>query len=118
MVTQSEMLRCLTALSLHFPQASRSPEELMIIARDWTEDLEGFSPQAVNQAVKLAIRELNFFPTTRQMIELCSRAQGDVDRLQARNALPAPEPKFEDVCELGKRRIAEIKARLEKVVTA
>lgn len=84
----------------------------MIIARDWTEDLERFSPQVVGQAVKLARRELDFFPTTRQMIELCTRAKGDFDRLQSRHALPAPDVAFDAVCETGLKRIAEIKAKL------
>lgn len=90
----------------------------MVIARDWTEDLESFSVQEVSQAVKLARRELDFFPTTRQMIELCARAKGDLDRWQARQALPAPEVSFDAVCDNGLKRIAEIRARLAGRMTA
>jgi acyl transferase domain-containing protein len=89
----------------------------MQLARDWQEDLMAFSPQVVSQAVKMARRELDYFPTTKQMIELCSRAKGELERWQQRNALPAPEQSFENVCERGLKRIAEIKARLAQRVT-
>ena len=118
MQTEAELLRSLTALNLHFPQGGRSPDELMQIARDWKEDLAQFTPQVVAQAVKLARRELDYFPSTRQMIELCARAKGELDRWQQRTALPAPEQSFESVCETGLKRIAEIKARLARAVTS
>ena len=113
------MLRSLTALNLHFPQGGRSPQELQQIAHDWMEDLQAFSPEVIAQAVKCARRELDFFPSTRQMIELCARAKGDLERWQQRQALPAPEQTFESVCENGLKRIAEIQARLKiAVITA
>ena len=88
------------------------------IAQDWMEDLAAYSPQVVAQAVKFARRELDFFPSTRQMIELCSRAKQELERWQQRTALPAPETTFESVCESGLKRIAEIKAKLASAVTA
>lgn len=102
----------LTSLNLHYPLAGRSPQELQSLARDWQEDLSQFPPHVVAQAAKLARRELDYFPSTRQMIELCARAQGELERWQQRNALPAPEPTFDSICETGLKRIAEIKARM------
>lgn len=118
MLTEAELLRSLTALNLHYPQAGRSPQELQSLAQDWQEDLAQFSPQVIAQAVKFARRELDYFPTTRQMIELCARAKGELERWQARQALPAPEMAFESVCETGLKRIAEIKAKLAGRMTA
>ena len=118
MLRETDLLRIVTALNLHFPQAGRSPQELQSLAQDWCEDLANFSPQVIAQAVKLARRELDFFPSTRQMIEFCGRAQGELDRWQARQALPAPEMAFDAVCETGLKRIAEIKARLAGGMTA
>lgn len=115
---ETELLRTLTALNLHFPQAGRTPDELMQLARDWAEDLSAFDARVLDQAVKMARRELEFFPSTRQMIELCSRAKGELDRWRERNALPAPEQNFEAICEIGLKRIAEIKANLAGRMTA
>lgn len=90
----------------------------MQLARDWAEDLAAFSPQTVAQAVKIARRELEYFPSTKQMLDLCARAEGELERWRQRQALPAPEQSFDKVCELGLKRIAEIKERIAKRVTA
>ena len=90
----------------------------MQLARDWSEDLAEFDGRVLEQAVKLARRELDFFPSTRQMIDFCARAKGELERWQQRTALPAPEQSFDAVCETGLKRIAEIKARIARGMTA
>lgn len=82
------------------------------------EDLAAFSPQVIAQAVKSARRELDFFPTTRQMIELCSRAKGELERWQQR-ALPEPEVMEKpEISDATRDLIARTKAKLAARMTA
>ena len=46
------MLRILTALNLHFPQAGRSPEEMLSLAEDWAEDFAAFPMPVMEQGGK------------------------------------------------------------------
>ena len=90
----------------------------MQIARDWTEDMAAYTPQEVEQAVKWARRELDWFPSTKQMIELCARARGDMDRWQQR-ALPEPEVMEKpEISDATRDLIARTKAKLAARMTA
>ena len=78
------MLPLLVNLSIHYPKAGRTPAQLQILAEDWAEDLAGFSPDIVTQAVKQTRRECAFFPTVADIAERCGTMQrGREARAQA-----------------------------------
>ena len=112
MHTVSDMLRILTALNLHFPQAGRSPEEMLSLAEDWAAEFAAFPMPVMEQAVKVCRRSQDFFPTTHQMLDYCARARGELDRYQQRMALPAPDMTEAANLERGKRHCTAILVRL------
>ena len=61
MLTEAYLLRSLTALNLHFPQAGRSPDELMQLADRIVEDPEHFAEKAKHKVMATLFYE----PSTR-----------------------------------------------------
>ena len=84
-----DMLRILTGLSLHFPQAGRSAAQIAALAQDWADDLAGFPLAVVERGAKYARRESEFFPSTARFMEFCRRAYNEYD-LHRQALLPAP----------------------------
>lgn len=115
------MAELITRLNLHYPRnGGLSNAQIAALSQDWAEDLSMYPMQIVRQAAKMCRNdgERKFFPSIGEFKNYCRLAKGDLDRWQARTALPSPETSFEAVCETGLKRIAEIKARLAQRATA
>lgn len=115
------MAELITRLNLHYPRnGGLSNAQIAALSQDWAEDLAMYPMTIVRQAAKMCRNdgERKFFPSIGEFKSYCSVAKGELDRWQARQALPAPETTFEAVCETGLRRIAEIKAKLAQRATA
>jgi hypothetical protein len=76
------MLKLLTNLSLHYPQAGHSPAQMMALAEDWAEDFAAYPLQVVQRAVTCARRECLYFPSTAKLLELCRRADTEFELYQ------------------------------------
>ena len=51
------MLRLLTCLAAHYPSAGYDDATLVLLAEDWAEDLAGYPPDVLAEAVRRARRE-------------------------------------------------------------
>ena len=111
-----DMLRILTGLSLHFPQAGRSAAQIAALAQDWADDLANFPLAVVERGAKYARRESEFFPSTARFMEFCRRACTEYD-LHRQSLLPAPaeDPDSEENRQRGLKNCAAILARLRAV---
>ena len=108
-----DMLRILTGLTLHFPQAGRSAAQIAALAQDWTDDLAGFPLAVVERGAKYARRESEYFPSTARFMEFCRRAHNEYD-LHRQALLPAPveDADSEENRQRGLKYCAAILARL------
>lgn len=81
-------LKILVRLNLHYPQAQRTPSELQVLAKDWAEDLQGYSDVVVLEAVKRYRRVSPYFPTIADILLHCREVEEDRQRERDRLALP------------------------------
>lgn len=108
-----DMLRLLTNLSFHYPQAGYSPAQMMTIAEDWAEDFAAFPLQVVQRAFTNARRECVYFPSTARLLELCRRADTEFDLYKQSLSLDYSEdPNSAENRERGLKNCKAIVARL------
>ena len=82
------VLESLTMLATVYPSAGYMKAQLQILAGVWLEDLSGFSPEDVREAVRQHRRTSNFFPTPAQIVTLCKSIEDKRHLENARHALP------------------------------
>lgn len=83
----NDMLRLLMRLSLHYPQARYTDDELRALALDWTHDLDAYPPDVLRDAARDLRRRERYFPGVATMIEYAAAIVAR--RRAARRELPA-----------------------------
>ena len=112
---KEDMLKLLTSLCLHYPQVGHSPAHMVAIAEDWAEDFSCFPLQVVQRAITYARRECVYFPSTAKLLEICRRADGELERYQQSLRLDYFEdPNSAENCERGLKHCAVIMAKLRE----
>ena len=106
------MLRLLTCLAAQYPSAGYDDATLVLLAEDWAEDLAGYPPDVLAEAVRRARREERFFPNVAVMRDYAGQVTADIRAREQRRALPRPVPDEEAERTRCLNRIAGIRARL------
>ena len=84
----TQMLELLTSLSLHYPQARYTNEELRILALDWADDLAEYPLDILREAAADVRRRERYFPGVATMIDYASGVMAR--RRAAMRELPPP----------------------------
>lgn len=87
-MNRDQVLELLCKLSILYPQARRTPEELDFLADEWAEDLAKFDWAVVDLAYKRYRRASSFFPTIAEILQRCREVEEEKEREQGRLALP------------------------------
>lgn len=88
MINKKEATKELVRMSLSYPMARYTVEELEIVAETWIESLVNVSPDVFKDACRLHREASDYFPTIKNILECCSGVWEE----RRRNIKKLPEP--------------------------
>lgn len=72
MISYDQILKGLVLMLAHYPDCGRGPAELRILAKDYHEALQGFSPDVFTEACKQHKLTCSFFPHLNELFLACN----------------------------------------------
>ena len=113
-ITKREVAREITKLSLCYPMAKYSNDEIDILAGIWIDDLENTDLDVFQEAIKKHRKTSEYFPTIKNLMDHCQAIHNE----RFRNTPRLQEPELDLTPEQVAENIKKVREIIRKGIDA